>query len=73
MNTDENIPGGETVIIFSNATVTMLTDHEKHYSKQDDLVDEKCAENNENHKDNFEKTDQKLTGSIFFKKKYSLV
>ena len=43
----------------------MLTDHEKHYSKQDDLVDEKCAKNNENHKDNLKKTDQKVTGSNF--------
>ena len=65
MNTDENIPGGETVIIFSNATVAMSTNHEKHYSKQDDSVDEKCAKNNENHKDNLKKTDQKVTGSNF--------
>ena len=44
-------------------------DHEKHYSKQDDIVDEKCAKNNENHKDNLkQKNDQKMTVSTFFKK-----
>ena len=63
------MPGGETVIIFSNATVTMLTDHEKHYSKQDDLVDEKCANIKQNHIDNLKKLIKKMNGSILQKKK----
>ena len=47
----------------------MLTDHEKHYSKQDDLVDEKCAKINQNHIDNLRKADQKMNGSILKKKR----